>query len=103
MKRILATTILSSLALAGALMAHGGAEHVMGHAKAVSADSVTVENAAHEMITIMVTAKTEIKKSKVKAGIMDLKVGDSVVIHAEKNKEGKLEAEEVEFGVAPKK
>lgn len=105
MNRKLSIAILTSFAFAGsgALFAHGNAEHVMGFARTVSADSVTVENAKHEMITVLVTAKTEIMKSKVKAGIADLKVGDSVVIHAEKNKDGKLEAEELQFGAAPAK
>jgi hypothetical protein len=104
MKRILSTGILAafSFAGAGALLAHGGAEHVMGFARSVSAESVTVENAKHEMVTVLLTPKTEIKKSAAKAPIMDLKVGDRVTIHAEKNKEGKLEAEEVEFGAAKK-
>jgi hypothetical protein len=105
MKNRFATGILAAAALlsAGSLFAHGGAEHVMGFARSVSADSVTVETAKHEMITVMLTPKTEIKKSEVKADIMDLKVGDRVMVHAEKNKEGKLEAEEVEWGPTPKK
>jgi hypothetical protein len=98
MKSKLTTLILLG---AGAVFAHGGAEHVMGFARSVSADSVTVENAKHEMVTVLLTPKTDVKKSAVKAGIMDLKVGDRVMIHAEKNKEGKLEAEEVEFGPMP--
>ncbi len=100
MKSKLATLILLG---AGAVFAHGGAEHVMGFARSVSADSVTVETAKHEMVVVMLTPKTEIKKSAVKADIMDLKVGDRVMVHAEKNKEGKLEAEEVEWGPTPGK
>ena len=49
----------------------------------------------------MLNAKTEVMKSAVKTDIKDLKVGDRVVIHAMKNKEGQLEAEEVAFGAAP--
>jgi hypothetical protein len=99
MKRILTIGLLA----ASAILAHGNAEHVMGFARSVSADSVTVEDAKHEMVTVMLTPKTSIKKSAVKADIMDLKVGDRVMIHAEKNKDGKLEAEEVTFGAAPAK
>ena len=95
-------TILALLG-AGAVFAHGNAEHVMGFARAVSAQSVTVEEADHDMVTVLLTPKTDIKKSAVKADIMDLKVGDRVMIHAEKNKEGKLEAEEVEWGPTPAK
>ena len=99
MKRLLTTGVLA----AAGLLAHGNAEHVMGFARSVSAQSVTVEDAKHEMVTVLLTPKTSIKKSAAKANIMDLKVGDRVMIHAEKNKEGKLEAEEVTFGATPDK
>ena len=89
--------------LATAAFAHGGAEHVMGVAKAVSADSITVENAKKQSITIFLTPKTEIKKSGAAAKITDLKVGDRVAVHAEKNKADKLEAEAVTFGPSPAK
>jgi hypothetical protein len=100
MKSKLTTLVLLG---AGAIFAHGDAVHVMGFARAVSADSVTVEDAKHEMITVLMRPNTEIKKSAAKAEIMDLKVGDRVMIHAEKNKDGKLEAEEVSFGATEKK
>ena len=102
MKKVVKAVIASAV-LAAAALAHGGAEHVMGVAKAVSADSITVETAKKESITILVTAKTEVKKSAVAAKITDLKVGERVAVHAEKNKAGKLEAEEVEFGPSPAK
>jgi len=103
MKQRLIKQRLTTLALltAGALFAHGDAEHVTGFARAVSATSVTVEAADHDMVVVLITPKTAVKKSAAKAGIMDLKVGDRVMIHAEKNKEGKLEAEEVTFGATP--
>ena len=89
-----------ALAFAGTLFAHGDAVHVTGVVKAISADSVTVETVKHEMVTVALRAKMEVTRSKVKADIKDLKVGDRVVIHAEKNKDGKLVAEEVAFGPA---
>ena len=97
-KRI--TCMLSALALAGALWAHEGAEHVIGTVKSMTTESVTVETAKHETLTIMLTPKTEVMKSKAKGEIKDLKVGDRVVIHAAKGKAG-LEAQEVDFGAAP--
>jgi len=97
-KRI--TCILSAFALAGALLAHEGAEHVTGTVKSMTAESVTVETLKHETVTIMLTPKTEVMKSKAKGDIKDLKVGDRVVIHAAKGKAG-LEAQEVDFGAAP--
>lgn len=102
MKNVLNAGIAAAL-LAAAALAHGGAEHVMGLAKAVSADSITVENTKKQSITILLTPKTEIKKSGAAAKITDLKVGDRVVVHAEKNKADKLEAEEVSFGPSPAK
>jgi Cu/Ag efflux protein CusF len=91
-------TAVLTLALAGALLAHGGLEHVTGFVKAINAESVTVETAKHEMITVLLMPKMEVTRSSVKADIKDLKVGDRVVIHTEKNKDGKLEAHEVSFG-----
>jgi hypothetical protein len=102
MKYAFGTTILAGL-MAASAFAHGGAEHVIGFARAITADSVTVEDAKHKMITVMLRPNTEVKKSGVAVKIGDLKVGERVVIHAEPNKAGKLEAEEVEFGPAPAK
>ena len=93
-------TLSLALAFAGGLFAHGDAVHVTGMVKAINADSLVVETAKHEMITVLVTPKVQITKSKAKASLTDLKVGDRVVIHAEKNEKGKLEAESVAFGPA---
>jgi hypothetical protein len=98
-KRI--TCILSALALTGALWAHEGAEHVTGSVKSITPESLTVETVKHETLTIMLTPKTEVMKSKAKGDIKDLKVGDRVVVHAAKGKAGQLEAQEVDFGAAP--
>ena len=95
------TCLFLTLALAAALTAHGDAIHVTGTVKAVSPGSVTVETVKHEVVQVMLTAKTEVMKSAAKADIKDLKIGDRVVIHAMKNKEGHLEAEEVAFGAVP--
>lgn len=107
MKHGIGTTILTSVTLAGLMtisaFAHGGAEHVIGIARTVNADSVTVEDAKHKMITVLLRPTTQVKKSGVVVKIGDLKIGERVVIHAEENKAGKLEAEEVEFGPAAPK
>jgi hypothetical protein len=89
---------LASLTCAVALLAHGGAEHVMGLVKAIGGGSVTVETVKHEMVIVLLTPKTEALRSNVKSDLKLVKVGDRVVIHATRNKEGKLEASEVEFG-----
>jgi Cu/Ag efflux protein CusF len=95
------TCLFLMLALAAALAAHGDAIHVTGTVKAISPTSVTVETAKHEVVMVMLSPKTEVMKSAAKADIKELKVGDRVVIHAEKNKEGQLEAENVAFGATP--
>ena len=101
-KRLITAILTLTLALAftGTLFAHGDAIHVTGFVRAINPDSLTVETAKHEMVTVLCTPKMGITKSGVKAGLSDLKVGDRVVIHAEKNKDGKLEAESVAFGPA---
>ena len=97
-KRIAST--IAALAFAGAMFAHEGAEHVTGTVKSMAPGSLTVETAKHETLTIMLTPKTEVMKSKAKGDIKDLKVGDRVVIHAAHGKAG-LEAQEVDFGAVP--
>jgi hypothetical protein len=92
--------MISALALAGAMFAHEGAEHVTGTVKSIAPGSLTVETTKHETLTIMLSPKTEVMKSKAKGDIKDLKVGDRVVVHAAHGKAG-LEAQEVDFGPAP--
>ncbi|HXJ43031.1 MAG TPA: DUF5666 domain-containing protein [Bryobacteraceae bacterium] len=94
-------TSLCVLAISTGLFAHGGAEHLTGTVKALNADSLTIETTKHETLTIALTAKTVAMKSKAKGDLKDLKAGDRVVVHAEKNKAGQFEAEEVDFGPAP--
>ena len=77
-KRFLAASTLS-LAFAAALLAHEGGEHITGTVKALSATSITVETAAHEMKTVMLTPKTEAMMSGKKAAVTDLKPGERVV------------------------
>ena len=72
------------------MLAHGGMEHARA-VKAIGAGSVTVETVKHEMVVVLLTPKTEALRSNVKADVKLLKVGDRVVIHAAKNKDGKLE------------
>ena len=81
-------------------MAHGGGEHITGTVLTLSANSITVETPTHEKKTVILTPKTEAMMSGKKAAVMDLKPGERVVVHAMKNKDGKLEAEELQFGAA---
>lgn len=96
--------MISALVLAlGALtFAHGGAEHVMGKVKAMTADSITVVTKTNEEKTVNFDAKTMFMKSGQMATAKDLKVGDRVVIEVhEVGTAGRLHAAEVRFGKKP--
>jgi hypothetical protein len=91
--------LVMALLCNGSLFAHGNEKHVMGTVKAVGADSVTVETAAHHDQTVQITAQTKFIKSGAPSSLSDLKVGDRVVIHA-KAAGDRLQATEVKFGAA---
>jgi len=95
-------TALLSLAFAAALLAHAGAEHITGFVKAITPQSLTVETTKHEMVTVVLTPKTDGMKSSVRFNVQELKPGERVVIHAKKNAAGALEAIEVDWGPRPK-
>ena len=82
----------------GAAFAHGKEEHVMGKVTAMTDSSITVQTKAKEPITVYTMPNTKYEKSGADAQMTDLKVGDRVVIQAEKMGE-KLMAHEVHFGV----
>ena len=102
MKSGLSAAFLSGL-LAVSAFAHGGAEHVTGFARTITATSVTVETTDHKMVTILLRPTTEIKKSGARAKIGDLKVGYCAQSTPRKTKPKKLEAEEIDFGPAAPK
>jgi len=93
---------LLSLAFAATLLAHLGAEHVIGFVKSVDRQSLTVETVKHETVTVLLTTKTQGLKSTVPFNIQELKPGERVIVHAKKNAAGALEATEVEWGPKPK-
>ena len=86
---------------AGAAFAHGKEQHVMGKVTAMTDSSITVQPKAKNPIIVYTMAETKYEKSGVAASMRDLKVGDRVVIHAEKIGD-KLMANEVHFGVVAK-
>ncbi len=90
-----------SIVMAATLLAHGGGEHLTGTVKSIAADKLVLETTKRETLTIVLTAKTQVVKSKAKGDLKDLKAGDRAVVHAAKNKAGQWEAEEVDFGPAP--
>jgi len=92
---------IATLAVAAGLLAHGGAEHLTGTVTSVASDVLTIETTKHETVTVGLSAKTVAMKGKAKGDLKDLKTGDRVVVHAEKDKAGKYQAEEVDYGGAP--
>src|SRR5258708_6185850 len=85
----------------GAAFAHGKDQHVMGKVTAMTDSSITVQTKAKDHVTVYTMAETKYEKSGTAASLKDLKVGDRVVIHAEKMGD-KLMANEVRFGVVAK-
>ncbi|MBZ5611126.1 MAG: DUF5666 domain-containing protein [Acidobacteriia bacterium] len=79
--------------------AHGGLEHVMGTVTAISDTSVTVKTAAGKAVEVGFDAKTTFSKNDQAIQKAAVKVGDRVVIHAEKSG-SKLLAHTVEIGTA---
>lgn len=80
-------------------IAHGGLEHVMGTIAKISDASITVATAAGKTVEVALDAKTTYSHGTQAIQKTALKVGDRVVIHAEK--EGtKLIAHTVETGAA---
>jgi hypothetical protein len=81
---------------AGIALAHGNEQHVMGTVTAMTDNSITVQTAAKDFVTVYTMANTKYTKSGAAASMKDLKVGDRVVIHAEKMND-KVMADEVQF------
>lgn len=84
---------------AGAALAHGKEEHIMGTVTAMTASSITVQTKAKDPVIVYATPETKYEKGGVAAAMKDLNVGDRVVIHATRLN-SKLMANEVHFGVS---
>jgi hypothetical protein len=91
--RVLAVII--TLALAAGVFAHGGAEHIKGTVAAVSDTAVTVKTTEGKTVVVNFGAKTTFSRASHAIQKTDLKPGDRVVIHAEKDG-SKLVAETIE-------
>ena len=83
--------------IAAAAYAHGDEEHVIGTVASVTVDSITVKTTANALVVVSVVPQTTFTKNKAAAKLVDLKVGDRVVIHAKEPTEGKLVADTVQF------
>jgi len=96
MKRAV-TVVALLLALSVMALAHGNEKHIMGKVTSIFENSITVETAFKQSVTVEVSEKTKFEKSDAAATLKDLKVGDRVVIHASPSGD-KLVANEVRFG-----
>jgi hypothetical protein len=99
-KKITACTI-TVLFIAGALLAHGNATHLMGTVTAVGKDTVTIQDKDGKSVVVMLEKGTKYFKSKKPATLDEMKIGTRVVIDAEMNEKMKMySAEEINIGVA---
>jgi hypothetical protein len=76
--------------------AHGNEEHVIGRVASVSKTSITVTTVKNETKEVTLTDKTTFEGENGPAKWEDVKVGDRVVIHADKDGQ-KLVAHSVHF------
>ena len=87
------------LFVAGVLLAHGSATHLMGTVTAVGKDTVTIQDKDGKSIVVMLEKDTKYLKNKKPAVAADLKVGSRVVIDAEMDQKMKMySAEEIQLG-----
>ena len=86
---------------AGAAFAHGKEQHIMGKVTAMTDTSISVQTKTKNPVTVYTMPETKYSKGGAAASMKDLKVGDRVVIHADKMGD-KLMANEVHFGVVAK-
>jgi uncharacterized protein DUF5666 len=100
-KHTLTKIALCFVLCATLVLAHGGLEHVMGTIAKVSDGSVTVTTTAGKTVEVLLDAKTTFARGSQAIQKADLKVGDRVVIHAEKSGD-KLIAHTVEIGTGAK-
>jgi Domain of unknown function (DUF5666) len=96
MTRMILLVAIVALAV-GAAFGHGKGPHVMGKVTAMTDSSITVQTKAKDPVTVYTMPTTKYEKSGSAAAMTDLKIGDRVVIHAEKMGD-KLMANEVQFG-----
>ena len=100
MRRMILSVAMVVLA-AGTAFAHGKEQHIMGKVTAMTDTSISVQAKAKNPVTVYTMPETKYAKGGAAASMKDLKVGDRVVIHAEKMGD-KLMANELHFGVVAK-
>ena len=89
------------LFVAGVVLAHGNATHLMGTVTAVGKDTVTLQDKDGKSVVVMLEKGTKYFKSKKPATLDEMKIGTRVVIDAEMNEKMKMySAEEIQLGAA---
>src|SRR5436190_19371881 len=92
---------IAALLLAGVVLAHGNATHLMGTVTAVAKDTVTIKDKDGKSVVVMLEKNTKFLKDKKTVAVGDMKVGTRVVIDAEMNEKMKMySAEEIQLGAA---
>jgi hypothetical protein len=93
---ILALSLVFAAPLTRSAFAHGTGKHVMGTATVVEADHLGMKTKEGKEITVLLTPKTQFKRSGPPGPSTNLQVGDRVVVEVtEKGKD--LTAIEVRF------
>jgi len=93
------TFLLTSLFLAGVLLAHGNATHLMGTVTALGKDTVTIQDKDGKTVVVMLEKTTKYLKTKKAVNLDELKIGSRVVIDAQMNEKMKMySAEEIQIG-----
>ena len=93
------TFMLMFLFLAGTLLAHGNATHLMGTVTALDKDKVTIQDKDGKTVVVMLEKTTKYFRTKKPVTIDELKIGTRVVIDAEMNEKMKMySAEEIQIG-----
>jgi hypothetical protein len=93
---IIALALLALIGHLGTVFAHGTGKHIMGTATAVEADRLGVKTKDGKDAEILLTPKTQFRRSGPASSSAGLQVGDRVVVEVTEN--GKeLTATEVRF------
>ena len=97
MKRLFAILLTLGL-MASATYAHNGMIHVMGTVASVTDTSITVTTTDGKSQTVALTSETKYARMDTSITAKDIKIGDHVVIHANK-KDNQLMAVTVKVGM----
>lgn len=91
-----------ALSVPESALAHGkDGVHLKGTVQAVNEDRLTVETTEKKREVVRLDEKTKYDRAGVSVAATDLVVGERVVVHARKAKNGALDAELVKVGKRP--